>query len=572
MSFNLFGGKTYTLSASISSTQTSITLSSFKVPVSGDNVTMALLNTSIVYGTIDPKTSSSEFISFTGITQNSDGTATLTGVTRGLNKTSPFTEDSDFQLPHSGAAEFICSNPPQVYNQFVAAQNDTTFSGSNTFTATNNFTGVIKVPTYTSGDTDKAASIGYVNSVAIAGGADASSTVKGISKLSVDPVSPTNPIAVGDNDTRVPTQSENDALVGTSGTPSSTNKYKTQSDTSGLFGSGADGAVTETTRSLTKDMYYSSLTVPNGVTLTTAGYRIFCTGTITLSGTGKIDNSGGNGGNGGNAVTITGGTAGTAGTATGAGSLPAAIAGTAGGVGGNGGGGVGGGGGGGGGSGANGGIIAIYANSIIIGASASITSLGGNGGNGGNAANGQGGTGGGTGSVGSAGTAGISSSPSLGVSGTAHSGSNGNGGNGGTSNGGGGDGAGGAGGTSGAAGTATVSKSLPYVYPIAISLTDLVSNTANKSSAGAAAGAGGGGGGGGNLGNNGGGGGGGGGYGGSGGVIVLVYNTLTNSGSISVASGSLGTKGTKGTGGANNASDGNDGLAGATGVIYQLTV
>jgi len=565
MSFNLAGLKTYTLSASISSTQTSITLSSFKVPVSGDDVTMALLNTSIVYGTIDPKTSSSEFISFTGITQNADSTATLTGVTRGLNKTDPFTEDSDFKLPHSGAAEFICSNPPQVYNQFASPLN------ANTWTATQTFTGAVLVPTATSSDLGNAASIEFVVDTYTAGGVDASTTVKGLSKLSSAPASPTNPIAVGDTDTRVPTQGENDALAGTSGIPSSTNKYKTQSDTSGLFGSGADGAVTETTRSLTKDMYYSSLTVPNGVTLTTAGYRIFCTGTITLSGTGKIDNSGGNGGNGGNGSGATGGTAGTAGVATGAGSLPAAIAGTAGGAGGTSSG-NGGGGGGGGGSGANGGIVAIYANSIVVGASASITSLGGNGGNGGNAANGQGGTGGGTGSVGSAGTAGLASSPSLGVSGTAHSGSSGNGGAGGGSNGGGGDNAGGAGGTSGAAGTATISKSLPYVYPIAVSLTDLTTGTANKSSAGAAAGGGGGSGGAGNLGNNGGGGGGGGGYGGSGGVIVLVYNTLTNSGTISVAGGSLGTKGTKGTGGAGNSADGNDGLAGATGVIYQLTV
>jgi hypothetical protein len=57
---------------------------------------MALLNTDIVYGTIAPKTSSSEFISFTGITQNADGTATLTGVTRGLAKKYPFINVSVF--------------------------------------------------------------------------------------------------------------------------------------------------------------------------------------------------------------------------------------------------------------------------------------------------------------------------------------------------------------------------------------------------------------------------------------------------------------------------------------------
>jgi hypothetical protein len=71
----------------------------------------------------------------------------------------------------------------------------------------------------------------YIDGIAISGSPDASTSTKGISKMSTAPVSPTNPIAVGDNDTRVPTQGENDALVGTSGTPSSSNKYVTNDDT-----------------------------------------------------------------------------------------------------------------------------------------------------------------------------------------------------------------------------------------------------------------------------------------------------------------------------------------------------
>jgi hypothetical protein len=54
----------------------------------------------------------------------------------------------------------------------------------------------------------------YVDGVAVAGGADSSTTVKGITKMSVAPASAASPIAVGDNDGRVPTQGENDALVG----------------------------------------------------------------------------------------------------------------------------------------------------------------------------------------------------------------------------------------------------------------------------------------------------------------------------------------------------------------------
>ena len=71
----------------------------------------------------------------------------------------------------------------------------------------------------------------YVDGVAIAGGVDASTTTKGITKMSVAPASAASPIAVGDNDPRVPTQDENDALAGTSGTPSSSNKYVTDADT-----------------------------------------------------------------------------------------------------------------------------------------------------------------------------------------------------------------------------------------------------------------------------------------------------------------------------------------------------
>lgn len=134
--YNPAGGQTYTLSGSISSTATSITLSSFTEPVTGTVYTMANLNTDIAYGTIAPKTTSSEFISFTGITANADGTATLTGVTRGLAKKYPFTSDAAYKLPHSGQSQFILSDAPQVFQQYVPLTNDVTVSGVKTFSST----------------------------------------------------------------------------------------------------------------------------------------------------------------------------------------------------------------------------------------------------------------------------------------------------------------------------------------------------------------------------------------------------------------------------------------------------
>lgn len=70
----------------------------------------------------------------------------------------------------------------------------------------------------------------YIDDLAIAGAPKASTSVLGIAKMSTAPVDANSPIAVGDNDGRIPTQGENDALVGTTGTPSSSNKFVTATD------------------------------------------------------------------------------------------------------------------------------------------------------------------------------------------------------------------------------------------------------------------------------------------------------------------------------------------------------
>lgn len=70
----------------------------------------------------------------------------------------------------------------------------------------------------------------------------------------------------------------------------------------GIYGDGNDGAVTISgNTSLTRDMYYSTLTVDSGVTLTPSGYRIFASTSVTVNGTISAK--------GGNASGITAGTA-----------------------------------------------------------------------------------------------------------------------------------------------------------------------------------------------------------------------------------------------------------------------
>lgn len=107
--------------------------------------------------------------------------------------------------------------------------------------------------------------------------ADASTTVKGSTKLSVAPVSSSNPIAVGDNDTRVPSQAENDALAGTSGTPSNTNRYVTNDDT------GTSGA----NKVLRLDGS-GALPAVSGANLTSLPSMVAATGSGTFSSAGTI--------------------------------------------------------------------------------------------------------------------------------------------------------------------------------------------------------------------------------------------------------------------------------------------
>lgn len=62
----------------------------------------------------------------------------------------------------------------------------------------------------------------------------------------------------------------------------------------GWLGDGSDGAaVVAVNTTLTRNMFYSSLTINPGIILNPGGYAIFCTGTVTINGT--IERSGNNG-------------------------------------------------------------------------------------------------------------------------------------------------------------------------------------------------------------------------------------------------------------------------------------
>ena len=124
-----------TLSGSgVTATDTTIILSSFKLPDGATTITMSDFGTT-GFGTLEAGTSREESISFTGITQNANGTATLTGVTRGLRLVSPYDEVSANKFAHAGGSTFTITNTSAFYSgSFANPQTAQTVSGQWTYT------------------------------------------------------------------------------------------------------------------------------------------------------------------------------------------------------------------------------------------------------------------------------------------------------------------------------------------------------------------------------------------------------------------------------------------------------
>lgn len=119
----------------ISSSATSITLTSLKMPQTGALITTSMLS-STFYITLEPgSTARQEFASCTTVTQNSAGTATLSGCTRGLLPFTPYTASTTYAFSHSGGTTAIFSNAPQIYNQYGGLANSETVTGTWTFNA-----------------------------------------------------------------------------------------------------------------------------------------------------------------------------------------------------------------------------------------------------------------------------------------------------------------------------------------------------------------------------------------------------------------------------------------------------
>lgn len=331
-------------------------------------------------------------------------------------------------------------------------------------------------------------------------------------------------------------------------------------------GDGNDGDVTISgNTTLARDMYYNNLTVDNGFTLTTGGYRVFVKGTLTNNGTIEYSGTvGGAGGNGGNAAGGAGGAAGSAGSAASAlssGTIFGALAGVVGVAGGAGG------------VGLNNGSVGVAgtngtAETISLPDVAGV--VGTQGGVGGDSSARSGGAGGAAGTGGAATDSNtkardvvtaiqlMETGTSLSILHGAAISASGSGGGGGAgtgtpSNGGGGGGAGGSASNGG--------------FVLIVAETIINSATGIIRANGGIGGAGGDGGTGqsGDINGSGGGAGGAGGSGGQGGVVILIYGSLTDSGTIETVAGVGGAAGSSGAGGTGSGTNGTAGAVGSAG-------
>ena len=135
-----FAGTTYNLAGSgISSSATTVTLKSLTIPQTGQKIQDSDLSDTF-YITLEPGNKTrQEIVSCTTVTQNANS-VDLTGCFRGLSPITPYTASTTLQFSHAGGSQVIFSDPPQLFNEFAAKQNDQQITGT---------WGFSKVPTTT---------------------------------------------------------------------------------------------------------------------------------------------------------------------------------------------------------------------------------------------------------------------------------------------------------------------------------------------------------------------------------------------------------------------------------------
>jgi microcystin-dependent protein len=115
---------------------TTITLKSF-TDIDGNLLAMSDFG-DIGFGTMEPGNSTQEEqICFTGVVQNSNGTATLSGV-KNVSFLYPYTQTSGLAKTHAGSTVFVISNTSGFYDKLTSKSDDETITGTWSFDAVPN--------------------------------------------------------------------------------------------------------------------------------------------------------------------------------------------------------------------------------------------------------------------------------------------------------------------------------------------------------------------------------------------------------------------------------------------------
>lgn len=117
----------------INSTQTTIQLNALTTP-SGSYAlkTLDLVGGvgNMFYATIEPATINKETVGCTAVTQNSNGSATMTGCSRGLSFYYPYQASTSLAESHAGGSTVVLSDSPQLYNDIITYVNNATVAGA----------------------------------------------------------------------------------------------------------------------------------------------------------------------------------------------------------------------------------------------------------------------------------------------------------------------------------------------------------------------------------------------------------------------------------------------------------
>ena len=170
---------TINLYTSLSSSGTTMRITPYPRDLDGVKLTISDFGSNPTV-TVDPKVKNvEEIVGFTGITDNGDNTATLSGLTRDLYSKYPYTTTGTGR-PHGSSAIVVFSNNPQMYARFAAWENDGAVTGAWTFASTNR-PSYDTTPTFVNGLEliDKA----YADALSFAGAPNASTIQKGIVQI-----------------------------------------------------------------------------------------------------------------------------------------------------------------------------------------------------------------------------------------------------------------------------------------------------------------------------------------------------------------------------------------------------